>query len=255
MSTINLSRVIALFTIPTPNKVFQPGASIREGRDLPASEIEWLWNNGAVRLPDHTDNRDDADDAFYLGRDEEGANALAAVSSTATLGGGAAHAIASSPVPTGEFSAAGAALPELDTSGQYADLVQLAIAPGMNGVNAPWFDEPQTFDTAQEAMARFAEVQKAGPPEGWVPSTDVDGEGDDLSQLDHDDNGEAGGSKPKDPPSLTNKNKSQLRAIAADEEVTKTLAGDDITETTENKDIVAAIEAKRAAGTGKAPAE
>lgn len=61
----------------------------------------------------------------------------------------------------------------------------------------------------------------------------------DLDQLDHDDDGNPGGSNPLDPPALAGKNKAALLAIAADEGVT---VADDAT----NKVITAAIEAKRA---------
>lgn len=56
--------------------------------------------------------------------------------------------------------------------------------------------------------------------------------------LDHDGNGEPGGSKPKDPPSLTGKNKAELLAIAADEGVT-------VEDGATNADIVSAIELAR----------
>ena len=63
----------------------------------------------------------------------------------------------------------------------------------------------------------------------------------DLAQLDHDHDGEPGGSEPYVPPALTGKNKAQLLQIAADEEVTG------VSEDTTNQDIIKAIEAARAA--------
>lgn len=62
---------------------------------------------------------------------------------------------------------------------------------------------------------------------------------DEADPLDHDHNGEKGGSLSHDPPSLTGKNKAQLLEIAAAEGVA---ASEDMT----NAQIVEAIEAKRA---------
>lgn len=64
--------------------------------------------------------------------------------------------------------------------------------------------------------------------------------GDDLPQLDHDGDGEPGGSLPDDPPSLSGKNKADLLAIADDEGVQ---ADDSMTKA----EIVTAIEAARVA--------
>jgi hypothetical protein len=36
-------------------------------------------------------------------------------------------------------------------------------------VSAPWLEQPESFDTAEAADARQAELREAGPPEGWVP--------------------------------------------------------------------------------------
>lgn len=63
----------------------------------------------------------------------------------------------------------------------------------------------------------------------------------DLPQLDHDGDGEPGGSVPDEPPSLTGKNKKQLLEIAAAEGVE---ANEEMT----NKAITEAILAKREDG-------
>ncbi|HUD29724.1 MAG TPA: hypothetical protein VMQ93_12685, partial [Novosphingobium sp.] len=66
-------------------------------------------------------------------------------------------------------------------------------------------------------------------------------------QLDHDGDGLPGGSEPYIPPALTGKNKADLLAIAADEDVT-------IPEGATNAQIVEAIEAARDAyDAGEAP--
>lgn len=68
--------------------------------------------------------------------------------------------------------------------------------------------------------------------------------------LDHDRDGAKGGSQPHDPPSLSGKNKAELLAIAAAEEVTEAVDSEGnavpIDKAT-NDQIKAAIEAKRAA--------
>lgn len=70
-----------------------------------------------------------------------------------------------------------------------------------------------------------------------------------LAQLDHDGDGAPGGSRPHDPPALTGRNKEQLVRIAEAEGVS-------VPDGATNKQIVAAIEASRAAAaeTGEAPA-
>lgn len=62
----------------------------------------------------------------------------------------------------------------------------------------------------------------------------------DADPLDHDGDGEAGGSIPNEPPALTGKNKAQLLEIAGAE-------GVEVVDGATNADIIAAIEAKRVA--------
>lgn len=69
---------------------------------------------------------------------------------------------------------------------------------------------------------------------------------DDLPQLDHDGDGEPGGSEPHEPPSLSGKNKAQLIAIAADE-------GVEVNESMTNAAITEAIEAAREADDADGP--
>lgn len=85
-----------------------------------------------------------------------------------------------------------------------------------------------------------AEANSQGVADGGFTVTPPDGSGNDLPQLDHDGNGEPGGSAPHVPVSLTGKNKADLLQIAFDEEVV-------ISEGATNADIVKAIEAKREA--------
>lgn len=70
---------------------------------------------------------------------------------------------------------------------------------------------------------------------------------DALPQLDHDGNGEPGGSEPHEPPALTGKNKAELLAIAEAE-------GVEADETMTNKAIVEAIETARAPADDAPPA-
>lgn len=73
-----------------------------------------------------------------------------------------------------------------------------------------------------------------------APLKITDAERATLPQLDHDGNGEPGGSEPHEPPALSGKNKADLTAIAKAEGVT---LDDGMT----NAQIVAAIEEARAA--------
>jgi hypothetical protein len=85
---------------------------------------------------------------------------------------------------------------------------------------------------------------------GSAPADGDDGTAP-LSQLDHDGDGNPGGSVPHDPPALKGKNKAELLAIAEAEGVA-------VEEGATNKAIADAIEAHRAAQTdgddGTAPA-
>lgn len=69
----------------------------------------------------------------------------------------------------------------------------------------------------------------------------------DADPLDHDHDGEPGGSEPHVPPALTGKNKAELLAIAAEEGVT-------VEDGAKNADIVAAIELAREAKAAEAAA-
>jgi hypothetical protein len=69
----------------------------------------------------------------------------------------------------------------------------------------------------------------------------------DGGPLDRDGNGEAGGSKPQEPPALSGLNKTELLKVASDEGVT-------VEDGATNAKIVEAIEAKRSAS-GEAPTD
>ncbi len=78
---------------------------------------------------------------------------------------------------------------------------------------------------------------------GWAKLADPD-----LPQLDHDHDGQPGGSEPHDPPALSGKTKAELLAIAADEGIdVEAIEGTGSGGNVLNADIVAAIEAARAA--------
>lgn len=85
---------------------------------------------------------------------------------------------------------------------------------------------------AQLVMAEVGEVIEADDfVEEWFKPAK-------KGALDHDENGDNGGSKPSDPPALTGKNKAELLAIAEAE-------GVEIEENATNADIVSAIELAR----------
>lgn len=84
---------------------------------------------------------------------------------------------------------------------------------------------------------------------GGQPLDITDEERAELPQLDHDGNGEPGGSLPADPPALSGMNKAMLIAQAEVE-------GVDVTDEMTKAEIVAAVEAGRAAaGDDEAPVE
>lgn len=101
-----------------------------------------------------------------------------------------------------------------------------------------------------EVIAGYGTVVGNNGGDADVPETSLDDfitrglvhppKGHSAMALDHDNNGKPGGSLPSDPPALVGKNKAALLAIAADEQV---VVADGAT----NAEIVAAIEAKRAA--------
>lgn len=108
-------------------------------------------------------------------------------------------------------------------------------SPGLRGVllrngERLWIEPGETVEVAKAAVV--------GMPDGIA----VDGK---LPQLDHDKDGEPGGSEPNDPPALSGKNKAELLEIAAAE-------GVEIEEGAKNADIVSAIElAREAAASGE----
>lgn len=91
-------------------------------------------------------------------------------------------------------------------------------------------------------MIVLTEGEKATVAEtslSYLRENDLIEGGTDKPQLDHDNDGSAGGSLLNEPVSLTGKNKADLLKIAEDEGVT-------VEDGATNKEIVAAIEAKRA---------
>lgn len=142
------------------------------------------------------------------------------------------------------------------------DADPVTITPGQHGaqiVNAPWLVQPETFADIDVAEARALELREAGPPEGWNPDEDNSGTGDHLDAaedqqqsggpLDRDGNGEPGGSKPHDPPSLSNMTKAQLIGQAGKEGVdVAAIQGTGQDGRVLADDIRAAIEARRTRG-------
>lgn len=86
----------------------------------------------------------------------------------------------------------------------------------------------------------LSETMRVKHEGSWEPSGKRD-----LPQLDRDNDGEAGGSLPHEPPALAGKNKAELTAIAEAE-------GVDISAARTNAEIVVAIEAAREAAASDA---
>lgn len=106
----------------------------------------------------------------------------------------------------------------------------------------------KVIDVPEGWSEEIADKNSQAVADGGFTAGPADGSGgDDLSQLDHDGNGEPGGSEPHEPPALTGKNKAELLAIAEAE-------GVDIAEGATNAQIIEAIEAARAADDEGAPA-
>lgn len=116
-----------------------------------------------------------------------------------------------------------------DTKAVERSLVAGFIAEGVIESPAGWSDEIE----GKNALG-IADGGVLRPPTGGFPD-DVD----DLDQLDHDDDGEPGGSREHEPPSLGGKNKAELLAIADDE-------GVEVPNGATNAQIAEAIEASRA---------
>lgn len=97
------------------------------------------------------------------------------------------------------------------------------------------------FDSGQMLVLNPGDIGKLSEAKAQARIDSGDAEAvEELAQLDHDDDGEPGGSIPNDLPALTGKNKAQLLEIADAE-------GVEVADSTKNADIIAAIEAKRIA--------
>lgn len=60
--------------------------------------------------------------------------------------------------------------PRLKTVDGPAASVLITVDGDKHVVSAPWLDEPETFDTPEDADARQRELRDAGPPQGWEPA-------------------------------------------------------------------------------------
>jgi hypothetical protein len=96
-----------------------------------------------------------------------------------------------------------------------------------------------SIETPKGWKAELATKNAQSVADGGTQTPATGGRPADLSQLDHDDDGEPGGSLPDEPPALSGKNKAELTAIAQAE-------GVELAEGATNAQIVEAIEAKRA---------
>lgn len=67
---------------------------------------------------------------------------------------------------------------ELEEISETDALVIISIDGDAYTLTAPWLEAPETFDNAEAADARQAEVRAAGPPEGWTPAPETAGEAD-----------------------------------------------------------------------------